>query len=108
MRKSFDGLYAIARSAFTQDPTGGDLYGSVNRRGAERAFAQYDQVEPGNRLVCEVLEQRWNTKLEEQQRIAQELDALKASATALTPADVELVFDEPRQFTAGAGLGCGQ
>ena len=54
---------------------------------AERAFAQYDQVEPGNRLVCEVLEQRWNAKLEEQQRIAQELDALTGAAAALTPAD---------------------
>jgi hypothetical protein len=54
---------------------------------AERAFAQYDQVEPGNRLVCEVLEQRWNAKLEEQQRIAQELDALTDAAAALTPAD---------------------
>ena len=54
---------------------------------AERAFAQYDQVEPGNRLVSEVLEQRWNTKLEEQQRIAQELDVLKDAAAALTPAD---------------------
>jgi hypothetical protein len=60
---------------------------------AERAFAQYDQVEPGNRLVAEVLEQRWNTKLEEQQRIVQELDALKASAAALTPAD-ELTLRE--------------
>ena len=60
---------------------------------AERAFAQYDQVEPGNRLVAEVLEQRWNTKLEEQQRIAQELDAVKDAAAALTPAD-ELTLRE--------------
>ena len=60
---------------------------------AERAFAQYDQVEPGNRLVAEVLEQRWNTKLEEQQRIAQELDALKDAAAALRPAD-ELTLRE--------------
>jgi hypothetical protein len=60
---------------------------------AERALAQYDQVEPGNRLVSEVLEQRWNTKLEERQRIAQELDALKDAATALTPAD-ELTLRE--------------
>ena len=60
---------------------------------AERAFAQYDQVEPGNRLVTEVLEQRWNTKLEEQQCIAQELDALKDAAAALRPAD-ELTLRE--------------
>ena len=33
MRKSFDGLYAVARAAFPQDPTGGDLYVFVNRSG---------------------------------------------------------------------------
>jgi DNA invertase Pin-like site-specific DNA recombinase len=65
---------------------------------AERAFAQYDQVEPGNRLVAEVLEQRWNTKLEEQQRIAQELDALKASAAALTRADELTLRELGRHF----------
>jgi hypothetical protein len=31
---------------------------------AQRAFAQYNQVDPTNRLVAEVLEQRWNEKLE--------------------------------------------
>ncbi len=31
MRKSFNGLYAIARAAFTADPTSGDLYVFVNR-----------------------------------------------------------------------------
>jgi DNA invertase Pin-like site-specific DNA recombinase len=65
---------------------------------AERAFAQYDQVEPGNRLVCEVLEQRWNVKLEEQQRIAQELDALKDAAAALTPADELTLRELGRHF----------
>jgi len=65
---------------------------------AERAFAQYDQVEPGNRLVCEVLEQRWNAKLEEQQRIAQELDALKDAAAALTPADELTLRELGRHF----------
>ena len=65
---------------------------------AERAFAQYDQVEPGNRLVCEVLEQRWNAKLEEQQRIAKELDALKDAAAALTPADELTLRELGRHF----------
>lgn len=65
---------------------------------AERAFAQYDQVEPGNRLVCEVLEQRWNAKLEEQQSIAQELDALKDEAAALTPADELTLRELGRHF----------
>ena len=54
---------------------------------AERAFAQYDQVEPGNRLVAEVLEQRWNSKLEAQQHVAQALDDLNEATAALTPED---------------------
>jgi hypothetical protein len=54
---------------------------------AERAFAQYDQVDPGNRLVAEVLEQRWNAKLAEQQRIGQALSSLNEASAALTPAD---------------------
>ena len=89
------GLVAIAQSR----GVGSDKRSALERQlqqaryEAERAFAQYDQVEPGNRLVSEVLEQRWNTKLEEQQRIAQEFDAAKDAAAALTPAD-ELTLRE--------------
>jgi DNA invertase Pin-like site-specific DNA recombinase len=53
----------------------------------ERAFAQFDQVDPNNRLVADVLEQRWNVKLEEQQRIGHELNNLDNATAALTPAD---------------------
>jgi Resolvase, N terminal domain len=60
---------------------------------AGRAFAPYDHAEPGNRLMCEVLGQRWNAKLEEQQRIAKALDALEDAAAALTPAE-ELTLRE--------------
>jgi transposase len=35
MRRSYDGLYAIARAAFAGDPTCGDLYVFVNRRGSQ-------------------------------------------------------------------------
>ncbi|UUZ64609.1 IS66 family insertion sequence element accessory protein TnpB [Polaromonas sp. P1-6] len=34
IRKSFDGLYAIARAAYTQDPTAGDLYVFASRSAA--------------------------------------------------------------------------
>lgn len=54
---------------------------------AERAFAQYDQADPCNRLVAKVLEQRWNTRLAEQQRIVQALSSLDDATVALTPAD---------------------
>jgi transposase len=43
MRKSFDGLYAIARAAFAQDPTGGDLYVFVNRRGSQIKVLYFDR-----------------------------------------------------------------
>jgi DNA invertase Pin-like site-specific DNA recombinase len=54
---------------------------------AERAFAQYDQIDPGNRLVAEVLEQRWNAKLAEQQRVEQVLSDMNDARAALTPAN---------------------
>jgi transposase len=43
MRKSFDGLYAVARAAFTQDPTGGDLYVFVNRSGRQIKVLYFDR-----------------------------------------------------------------
>jgi len=54
---------------------------------AERAFAQYDQADPSNRLVADVLEQRWNVKLEQQQRVERELEGLSETTAALSPAD---------------------
>jgi hypothetical protein len=54
---------------------------------AERAFAQYDQADPSNRLVADVLEQRWNAKLEQQQRVERELQSLSETTAALGPAD---------------------
>ncbi len=43
MRKSFDGLSAIARAAFTQDPTAGDLYVFVSRSGAQIKVLYFDR-----------------------------------------------------------------
>ena len=43
MRKSFDGLYAVARAAFTQDPTGGDLYVFGNRSGTQIKVLYFDR-----------------------------------------------------------------
>jgi transposase len=43
MRKSFDGLYAVARAAFSQDPTGGDLYVFVNRSGTQIKVLYFDR-----------------------------------------------------------------
>ena len=57
----------------------------------ERAFAQYDQADPNNRLVADVLEQRWNAKLEDQHRLERELGEL-SEATAALGADEELAI----------------
>lgn len=43
MRKSFDGLYAVARAAFPQDTTGGDLYVFVNRGGTQIKVLYFDR-----------------------------------------------------------------
>jgi transposase len=43
MRKSFDGLYAVARASFTRDPTGGDLYVFVNRSGRQIKVLYFDR-----------------------------------------------------------------
>ena len=43
MRRSYDGLYAIARAAFAGDPTGGDLYVFVNRRGSQMKVLYFDR-----------------------------------------------------------------
>ena len=43
MRKSFDGLYAIARAAFTGDPTSGNLYVFVSRSGALMKVLYFDR-----------------------------------------------------------------
>lgn len=43
MRRSFDGLYALARAGFAGDPTGGDLYVFVNRRGTQMKVLYFDR-----------------------------------------------------------------
>ena len=43
MRKSFDGLYAIARGAFADDPTAGNLYVFVSRSGALIKVLYFDR-----------------------------------------------------------------
>jgi DNA invertase Pin-like site-specific DNA recombinase len=54
---------------------------------AQRAFDQYDQVDPANRLVADVLEQRWNTKLDAVETLQRELDAHSNEGASLTASD---------------------
>jgi len=50
----------------------------------QRAFEQYDQVDPRNRLVAAELERRWNAKLDEQERVRQALATLKTDRQPVT------------------------
>ena len=43
MRKSFDGLNAIAKAAYTQDPTAGDLYVFASRRATQIKVLYFDR-----------------------------------------------------------------
>ena len=55
---------------------------------AQRAFAQYDQVDPNNRLVADELERRWNDALAAQHELEANLEAHTTAAPAmLSPAD---------------------
>lgn len=51
---------------------------------AQRAFEQYDVVDARNRLVAEELEQRWNNKLREEDRLKQKLHELENTQQPLT------------------------
>ncbi|MCP5010148.1 MAG: recombinase family protein [Aestuariibacter sp.] len=66
---------------------------------AQRAFDQYDQAEPANRLVTEVLEQRWNEKLEAVNRIKTELDTDDSVPQSLSPVEKEAVIELGKNFT---------
>ena len=43
MRRSYDGLYAIARHAMGQDPASGHLYSFINRRGTQIKVLYFDR-----------------------------------------------------------------
>jgi hypothetical protein len=65
---------------------------------ARRAFEQYDQADPHNRLVAEVLERRWNEKLEAVERVKAELTTEQAAAPPLTTAEKETILALGERF----------
>jgi len=67
---------------------------------AERAFAQYDQVDPNNRLVADELERRWNVKLEAQRNLEAELTEDADTRSPLTAADEVSIRALGENFTA--------
>ena len=58
---------------------------------ARRAFEQYDEADPRNRLVAAELERRWNEKLQEVERTQAALVELEREAPALSIEDQEKI-----------------
>ena len=59
------------------------------RYDADRAWKQYDAVDPDNRLVADELELRWNTALEKVRDVQRRLDREQQCRQQTTPADPE-------------------
>jgi hypothetical protein len=72
---------------------------------AQRAFQQFDSVDPGNRLVVDELERRWNIALQQVQDLEQRVSDLSPrSAPRISPTseefgalakDVETLWQDP-------------
>ena len=65
-----------------------------------RAFEQYDQVDPRNRLVAADLEERWNRKLEEVNSLKQALERVQATRPLLSATQRQRVVALGDRFAA--------
>lgn len=65
---------------------------------AARAFEQFDQVDPRNRLVANQLESRWNAKLEELTQLQDQLQAMQAAVITLSETDRQMIMALGRHF----------
>lgn len=65
---------------------------------AKRAFVQYDEVDPANRLVAQTLEQRWNEKLKKVSEINQALAAARSAQRALSSDERQAILALGERF----------
>ena len=65
---------------------------------AQRAFAQYDQADPNNRLVVETLEQRWNDKLEKVEQVKNTLYSAQVAPQTLSDKDKQRLLALGKNF----------
>jgi DNA invertase Pin-like site-specific DNA recombinase len=65
---------------------------------AQRAFEQYDQVDPRNRLVAEELERRWDQKIEQVKRLEADLARADQQDRPLTEAERQKIIDLGERF----------
>jgi len=65
---------------------------------ARRAFEQYDEVDPRNRLVATELEQRWNDKLEQVEKLKATIADLDRDARPLSEEEQDTIVALGEQF----------
>ena len=65
---------------------------------ANRAFEQYDEVDPRNRLVAEELERRWNEKLQQAESLKATLAAMDLQVRSLTEEEQGKILDLGKRF----------
>lgn len=60
---------------------------------AQRAYRQYNKVDPENRLVCMELEKKWNTCLDRVAKIKEKFSSLKKPIAPLSEKEKQDLFD---------------
>ena len=65
---------------------------------AQRAFLQYDQADPSNRLVVDTLEQRWNEKLQQVELTKNTLSAEQMAPQTLSDQDKQSIIELGKNF----------
>ena len=101
---SSPGLAASVAAIERLDTRGSDQRAALQRQyqqlqyEAQRAFEQYDQADPANRLVVDVLEQRWNAKLEALEKLHRDLDAQSDAVVSLSAADKKAILALGQDF----------
>jgi hypothetical protein len=65
---------------------------------AKRAFEQYNEVDPRNRLVASELELRWNKKLEELEKVKSDIAGMDQKIRMLTDTEEEEILELGERF----------
>jgi len=63
-----------------------------------RAFEQYNKVDPANRLVAEQLEKRWNLKLVELEELTKEISKVKSDTSSLSDNEKQDIMELGQKF----------
>ncbi len=66
---------------------------------AKRAFEQYNEVDPRNRLVAEELERRWNEKLQRVENLKATLAEMDRQVRPLTEGEQQKILDLGERFS---------